>query len=55
MPKIVTPLTLAQVKAARAKDKIYKLPDGVGLLFGYCHRGGNHGECNVDMTASLIL
>jgi integrase len=31
MPKIVTPLTLAQVKAARAKDKIYKLPDGGGL------------------------
>lgn len=28
MPKIVTPLTLAQVKAAKAKDKIYKLPDG---------------------------
>ncbi|WP_229436880.1 MULTISPECIES: integrase arm-type DNA-binding domain-containing protein [Neisseria] len=31
MPKIVTPLTLAQVKAARAKDKVYKLPDGGGL------------------------
>lgn len=31
MPKIVTPLTLAQVKAARAKDKMYKLPDGGGL------------------------
>ncbi|WP_373746213.1 tyrosine-type recombinase/integrase [Neisseria dentiae] len=31
MPKIVTPLTLAQVKAARARDKIYKLPDGGGL------------------------
>ena len=31
MPKIVTPLTLAQVKAARAKDKMYKMPDGGGL------------------------
>lgn len=31
MPKIVTPLTVAQVKSARAKDKIYKLPDGGGL------------------------
>lgn len=31
MPKIVIPLTLAQVKAARAKDKMYKLSDGGGL------------------------
>lgn len=31
MPKIVTPLTVGQVKSARPKDKIYKLPDGGGL------------------------
>lgn len=31
MPKIVTPLTLGQVKSARPKEKIYKLADGGGL------------------------
>ena len=31
MPKIVTPLTLAKIKTARPKDKIYKMPDGGGL------------------------
>lgn len=31
MPKIVTPLSLGQVKSAKPKDKVYKLPDGGGL------------------------
>lgn len=31
MPKLVVPLTVAQVKGARPKAKMYKLPDGGGL------------------------
>ena len=40
MPKIVKPLTLAQVKAARAKDKLYKLSDGGGLALWVLPTGG---------------
>ena len=31
MPKIVTPLSLSQIKTAKPKDKVYKLSDGGGL------------------------
>lgn len=31
MARIVTPLTNTQVKQAKAKDKLYKLAEGVGL------------------------
>ena len=31
MPKIITPLTAAQVKNAKPKDRLYKLADGGGL------------------------
>lgn len=31
MPKIVTPLSLSQIKTAKPKEKVYKLPDGGGL------------------------
>ncbi|ULJ59772.1 tyrosine-type recombinase/integrase [Wielerella bovis] len=40
MPKIVTPLTLGQVKSARPKDKIYKLSDGGGLSLWVLPSGG---------------
>lgn len=40
MPKIVKPLTLGQVKAARPKDKLYKLPDGGGLALWVLPTGG---------------
>lgn len=32
MPRIIKPLTAAQVKNAKPKDKPYKLYDGGGLL-----------------------
>ena len=40
MPKIVTPLTLGQVKSARPKEKLYKLPDGGGLALWVLPSGG---------------
>lgn len=40
MPKIVTPLTLGQVKSARPKDKLYKLADGGGLALWVLPSGG---------------
>lgn len=40
MPKIVTPLTLGQVKSARPKDKLYKLADGGGLSLWVLPSGG---------------
>ena len=40
MPKIVTPLTLGQVKSARPKEKLYKLPDGSGLALWVLPSGG---------------
>ena len=40
MPKIVKPLTLAQVKAARPKEKLYKLSDGGGLALWVLPTGG---------------
>lgn len=40
MPKIVKPLSLGQVKAARPKEKLYKLPDGGGLALWVLPSGG---------------
>ncbi len=40
MPKIVKPLTLAQVKAARPKEKLYKLSDGGGRALWVLPTGG---------------
>lgn len=40
MPKIVKPLSLGEVKAARPKDKLYKLPDGGGLALWVLPSGG---------------
>lgn len=40
MPKIVKPLSVGQVKAAKSKDKIYKLADGGGLALWVLPAGG---------------
>ena len=35
MPRIIKPLTAAQVKNAKAQDKPYKLYDGGGLFLSF--------------------
>ncbi len=40
MPKIVKPLSLGQIKSAKPKDKLYKLPDGGGLALWVLPSGG---------------
>lgn len=42
MPKIVTPLTVTQVKNAKPKDKQYKLADGKGLALWVRPNGGKY-------------
>ena len=46
MPKIVTPLSLSQIKTAKPKDKVYKLSDGGGWLYGFCRPVLNLGGYN---------
>lgn len=40
MPKVIAPLTDAQVKNAKSKDKPYKLFDGGGLYLEVTPTGG---------------
>lgn len=40
MPKIVSPLTLSQIKLAKPKEKLYKLADGGGLALWVLPSGG---------------
>ena len=41
MPRIIKPLTAAQVKNAKAQDKPYKLYDGGGLFLLVTPSGSN--------------
>ena len=62
MPKIVTPLSLSQIKTAKPKEKVYKLPDGGGLALWILPSGSKswrlqyrrpHGKMNT-LTLGLF-